>query len=377
MTSNATTLTQPILRTVNLSQVSSRPVEWLWPGRVPRGKLTMLTGDPGLGKSFLTMDMAARLSCGREWPDGAPGGGGSGRPASVLVISAEDDPGDTIRPRIEACAGDASRIECVQGLVIGSDAHGLVESDLSVREDASSIERRLATMDNPALVIIDPISAYLGEVDSHNNAQVRSTLKALSDLAARTGVAIVCVNHLNKAAGGRAVYRQMGSLAFTAAARVVWQVVKDPADEDKRVLVLVKANLACTTNGLSFEIAGTEHAAHVRWLGHASVSADDCEDPIKSEQAGALPEAEEFLRGELSAGARPAEEIIARSAALGINLTTLKRAKRNIGAVSRKNASMDSAWVWSLKESENDQPAKRAEPPRRSRPKGVKPGPRG
>jgi hypothetical protein len=331
------------LSTLSLDSVTPSPVTWLWPGRLARGKVTMLCGDPGLGKSFLTLDIAARVTTGAAWPD-APST--LKQPGSVLVLSAEDDPADTIRPRVEAAGGDVSRITIADGLVRQDDGR---MTGLSLGLDRGAIERTLSAMERPRLIVIDPISAYLGDTDSNNNAEVRAVLAELSRLAARLGPAVLCVSHLNKSPGGKAVYRQMGSLAFTAAARAVWQVAKMPGDEQVRVMTLVKSNIACTQHGLSFRVDAGPDGPRVNYLDcRLAMSADMVEE--SPEEAGELPDAVEFLRSGLESGARPAMEVMAAAAQAGLSERTLRRAKRVLGVVSRRasGGGLDRPWLWSL-----------------------------
>lgn len=206
---------EPVLR--RLSDVESKPVQWLWEGRLALGKLTLLAGDPGLGKSFLSLDVAARVSRGDVWPDGR----GQAPAGEVLLLSAEDDAEDTIKPRLEAACAECGKIVILDGLQIGNRKRQVTLAHLSV------IEAALDQVPDCRLLIVDPISAFCGDSDSHKNAEVRALLAPLSELAARRGLAVLAVTHLRKG-DGAAIYRAMGSLAFTAAARAVWAVSKNP-----------------------------------------------------------------------------------------------------------------------------------------------------
>jgi putative DNA primase/helicase len=337
-----------------LSTITTQPVSWLWPGRIPRGKVTMLTGDPGLGKSFVTMDLAARVSTGAAWPDGS--GKGMGYPADVLILSAEDDPADTIRPRLEAAGGDPDRITICDGVIRRA---GEAPSTLRLDEDVEALRQMLEGMHQPALVIIDPISAYMGGVDSHNNADVRSVLAGLARIAMDLGPAIVCISHLSKASQGlKAVYRQMGSLAFTAAARIVWQVSKLGDDERAKALSLVKSNLPSVQTGLAFSVEGEAHSAKVVWGTEAlPAGADVVEDEAKLAEHEALPEAATFLRSMLEAGPAPALRVMQAASEAGIAPTTLRRAKKSIGVRARRAGgnNPDRPWVWSIGEDAKSQ----------------------
>ncbi len=227
-----------------MANVVSQPVRWLWPGRLAHGKLSIIAGDPGLGKSTITIDIAARGSAGRAWPDGAA----ASAPLSVLMLSAEDAPDDTIRPRLDACGADVRRVTLLTGVTVGDEERGFHLADVGALE-------RAITETQAGLVVIDPLTAYLGGTDSHRDADVRGLLAPLAALAERTGVAVVCVMHLSKAAGRQAVYRTNGSIAFTAAARLVLAVAADPENEGRRILATVKSNIAIEAPALAYRLA--------------------------------------------------------------------------------------------------------------------------
>lgn len=332
------------LLTRSLADVQTRPVSWLWPGRVPRGKVTMLAGDPGLGKSFVTMDLAARVTVNADLPDARTP---FRTPGTVLVLSAEDDAADTIRPRIEAAGGDPSRVTVVDGVRAHPGAAGT--SGLRLDLDLPAVEKHLATMEKPRLIVIDPISAYLGEVDSHSNAQVRGLLADLARLAASHGPAVVCVSHLNKAAGGKAVYRMMGSLAFTAAARIVWQIERHPDDDARRVMVLVKSNLDAKRTGLSYAL----NDGRVQWDEQPvemEASALEGEGGVGGAEAPARGEAAaaEFLVELLAGGPLPANDVLARAREAGHSVSAVKRARNRLGLVSRKARGPGGGWEMAL-----------------------------
>ncbi|MFM9996561.1 MAG: AAA family ATPase [Phycisphaerales bacterium] len=256
---------------LSLDQIESRPVRWLWPGLVPCGKLVVLAGDPGLGKSFITLEIAARTSRGGPWPaldvlsdEGAaraepvePAPSPSPLPASVvegpgdaILLSAEDDPADTIRPRLEAMGADLARIVIMEGVQDGRDTC----YDFVIGQHVRELEQLIKSRPDTRLLVVDPISAYVGGTDSYNNAQVRAMLKPLSDLAADYGIAVVLVTHLRKAEAARLLQKTMGSLAFTAAARVVLVVMRDRQDPDTRLLLTAKSNVGGDRRGLSYSI---------------------------------------------------------------------------------------------------------------------------
>lgn len=228
---------------VTLDTVRPEAIRWLWAGRLAFGKLTMLSGDPGLGKSFITIDLAARASTGRPWPDGS-----SGRdPINVLIIAAEDGLGDTVRPRLDALGGDPSRVHVMTGT-----RRGRVESGPQLA-DVEAIERAL-TDTGARLLVIDPVSSYLGETDSHKDADVRGLLTPLLTMAARLDCAVLGVMHLTKDGGKSALYRSSGSIAFVGLGRVALMVTSDRENPDRRVLASSKINIAKMPDALAYTL---------------------------------------------------------------------------------------------------------------------------
>jgi len=332
--------------TVNLADVQAEPIRWLWWQRIALGKLTLIAGDPGLGKSFLTMDLAARVSRGAGWPDlpGAPTEAGG-----VVLLSAEDDVADTIRPRLDAAGADVSRIVALQAV---NTAQGARTFDLA--RDLAALEQVITDRADVRLIVVDPITAYCGKTDSHNNTEVRGLLAPLAELASRHRVAVVAVTHLNKSGAGPAIYRTMGSLAFAAAARAVWAVTKDKDDPDRRLLLPVKNNIGADRSGLAFALhnAPDVPAPAVAWEAEPidttadSALSDDAGEPSKSDEAA------EFLRATLADGPLPASEVEQQAKQAGIAWRTVQRAKRDAGvrSVQQRDGDHVAGWVWEIKQ---------------------------
>jgi putative DNA primase/helicase len=342
------------LATRCLSDIKPMPVCWLWPGRIARGKLTIIAGNPGLGKSQITASIAAVVTQGGNWPVDrhhcAPG--------KVLFFSAEDDPADTLRPRLEAAGANLRRVYVVDGVTLGFTGEGVrKERGFSLREDVTTLGIKLRELGDVAAVIIDPITAYLGDTDSHKNAEVRGLLAPLSELAARHNTAVIGVSHLTKAVGSQALMRVTGSLAFVAAARAAYLVTVDSENKARRYFLPLKNNLGPDVAGLAFGIEavsissaiGPVQTSRVSWEPQAvSVTADEAMQAAESPQRNlsALDEAKEWLRETLAYGPMPATEVFARAADEGIATKTLQRASKVV--VAKTKQGMDAGWMWSL-----------------------------
>ncbi|MCE9618485.1 MAG: AAA family ATPase [Planctomycetes bacterium] len=338
---------EPII--VRLSDVEPEQVAWLWPGRIALGKLTLIAGDPGLGKSFLTLDMAARVSNGMPWPDRPNEANPSG---GIVLLSAEDDLADTIRPRLDAANANVSRIQALKAI----RSVGGTERMFNLSRDLPNLEVAIKLVGDCRLVVIDPVTAYLGGVDSHKNAEIRGLLAPLGELAARHRVAVVAVTHLNKSGFGPAIYRAMGSLAFAAAARAAWAVSKDKNDPLRRLLLPIKNNIAPDTGGLAYRIepVGLIGCPVVAWEADpVALSADDAlaSDRIEGGNRNERNDAVDWLRKALADGPMLAEEVKQQAEQNGISAATLRRAKREAGVEAKREGFGPGAkWYWMLPE---------------------------
>ena len=342
------------LTTRCLSDIEAKPIRWLWPRRIARGKLTIIAGDPGLGKSQITASIAAVVTTGGRWPVDRD----QCEPADVLFLTAEDDPADTLRPRLEAAGADLSRVHIIDGVIRGYTGEGSRRSGtFSLEDDLQALEAKLAELPHVAVLSIDPISAYLGGTDSHNNADIRGLLAPLSELAARHNVAIIGVSHLSKAAGAKALMRVNGSLAFVAAARAAYLVTVDPLEKTRRLFLPMKNNLGPDATGLAFRIegatvdspAGSLATSRVAWGSEAiPMTADDAMQTEKTQRStSAVDEAADWLRETLTEGPKPATEISELAASESISKKTLRRAREKLG-IKPVKLGMNNGWMWSL-----------------------------
>lgn len=313
-----------------LADVTSTTIRWLWRSRIPLGKLTVLDGDPGLGKSLISLDIAARLSTARPMPDGTKSD--LADPAGVVLCTVEDDLGDTVRPRLEAAGADLSRIVHIKAVHDGDSERMLTLRDLdSIREAISRVSAKL--------VIIDPLMAYLpGKADAHRDQDVRSVLAPLAVMAAELGVAILVIRHLNKAPGGNPLYRGGGSIGVIAAARSGLLVTKDPEDGERCSLAVTKSNLAKLPLALAYRV--TENAAKIPsivWEGATEYTANMLLTVQgKGKGRSALDEAKDFLREVRAEGPVSTEVVQQQAAQAGIANRPLKRARADLGIEAKR-----------------------------------------
>ncbi len=321
---------------VRLSDVSPEAITWLWEGRIAAGKMSLLVGDPGLGKSYLTMDLAARVTIGGTWPDKSPA-----RPGTVIVLTAEDGLADTVRPRLDLLGGDPARVHILTGTGDPEKPSSFtLAQDLDCLEDA-------VLRTGAGLVIIDPLSAYLGsERDSHRDADVRGLLAPLAALAERHQLAVLSVLHLNKSEQQKALYRVQGTLAFVAASRAVFAVVNDQDEPGRRLFLPLKMNLGPTPPTLGFRID-----ARGLWWEAGPVEVD-IESALGGWEAKAerseRQEAGAFLREVLADGSVPAEEVKKQAKAAGMSEATLRRAKGELG-ITHYKVGYPGVWMWATK----------------------------
>lgn len=338
------------------SDIQSKPVLWLWKGRIARGKVSMLAGNPGLGKSQITASLAAITSNGSTWPvDGTQCECGN-----VIFLSAEDDPEDTIRPRLEAAGADLSRVFILDAVVDGYRADGgTIERAFNLKTDLTRLGVMLDEIGGASLIVIDPITAYLGGADSHKNAEIRALLSPLSDLASKHGTAVVCISHLNKSSGGEALMRVTGSLAFVAAARAAFVVTKDPKNDARRLFLPLKNNIGNDQSGLAFTVQPVEIESSSGLIQTSCVIWENSPimitaDEVMAQQNGheerdALEDAKKFLRGLLADGSIPSKQIRADAEGAGYSWRTIQRAQQALCIEAIKEG-MKGGWVWRLPE---------------------------
>lgn len=341
------------------SSIETKAIEWLWPGRLARGKHTAIAGEPATNKSTLVTEICASITTQREWPcnEGQPP-----RKGRTIVFSAEDDAEDTIVPRLIAAGADLDLVEIIDAV---RDEKG--QRSFNLAADIDRLEKLIAKFGDVDLVTIDPISAYLGKTDSHRNSEVRAVLEPLQKMAERTGVAVLSVTHFNKPGGGttsKALHRFVGSIAFTAAARMAFAVMEDSDEANRRLLLHVKNNLAAPPQGIAFTVVqrlvevsgGSVVQPYVVWDPNpVTMTANEA---MAADAGGAKPaqdDAAEFLQELLADGPVPQKRVKEDADGAGLSWATVRRAKDRLGVkavrdtVAGEFGTGKGQWLWSLK----------------------------
>lgn len=324
------------LAVTRLSDVQPREVVWFWPNRFVDWAFNILSGDPGATKSFLTIFMASIVSRGDCWPD-CPND--SVQKGSVLLYSSEDDAG-IIRTRLDAHGADPEKVIVCNGVHIGQDAKTF---DLNHHLDA--LERFLDETPDMRLIVLDPVTGYLGKVNANGNAEIQSTLGPLADLATRRKVAIIGINHHNKREDLSFMYRGLGSMGFVAQARSVWAVVEDKDDPDTRIFAPVKANYSIKPSGLKYRIIdGAVVFEPEPWTGRLDDQLKQSTDSKSRVEACA-----EWLKDRLANGPTLSSTIFEEAPEDGFNRDLCYKAKKLLGIKATKSG-FDTGWYWTLKD---------------------------
>jgi hypothetical protein len=286
--------TRPRTLGVRLDTIKQEKVQWRSRGRLARGKITILDGDPGLGKSTVLMDWAASFSRGEPLPDGDPQ-----RDRGVLLICAEDDPADTIAPRLRVMNADMTQIYLLTEIPDVDENSNVTERFINLPDDVDKI-RAIIQAYKIGLVIIDPLVGFMREdLKANSDQDVRAALQPLAKMLQETGASCVLVRHLNKGQSSNSLYRGGGSIGIIGIARLGLMVVKDPKDPQCRILASTKSNIGPPPPSLRYRLESVpyEDVARVVWLGSVDMTADELlADHLRTdEQKSDDEEAEDFL----------------------------------------------------------------------------------
>ena len=314
---------------IRMSEVGTQAVEWLWEPYIPFGKVTIVQGNPGEGKTTFALRLAAACTTGGTLPGMKPL-----PPFQVIYQTAEDGLGDTVKPRLIEAKADLDRV-----LVIDEAKRELTLSD-------ERIEKAI-TQNGARLIILDPIQAYMGEKTDMNRAnEVRPMFRRLADVAERTGCAVILIGHLNKAAGGQSAYRGLGSIDFRAAARSVLLIGRVKREPNVRVIVHDKSSLAPEGKPVAFCL---DPETGFSWIGEYDITADELLSGAGGNNATKTEQAERLILDLLADGKELASEDIEKAATeAGISARTVRAAKRNLdGRITSKR--IGAAWYHALK----------------------------
>lgn len=336
----------------SMSEVEARAINWLWPGRIAKGKVSMIVGNPGLGKSQVCASLASVVSNGGAWPVDRT----ICQQGSVVILSAEDDAEDTIKPRLEAAGANMDNVFILDAIRCENEQGEEGKRGFNLSIDTARLGALLDKLDDSALVIIDPITAYLGDTDSHKNAEVRALLAPLAEMAAAQQVAVIAVSHLTKSSGMDALLRVQGSIGFAAAARAVWGVAKDKDNPQRRLFMPLKNNIGTDVNGFAYTVEGVRLAessietSHVMWESEIITQTSDevfGTSDQSHEERRSLSDAKEFLRSLLINGPVKKNDISRDAEGAGHSWATIRRAQQDLGVIAYKDE-FKGSWRWRL-----------------------------
>ena len=313
------------LKLICMNDVQPEEVRWLWYPYIPFGKLTIIQGDPGEGKTLFALAIIAAVTKGEALPEREPG-----EPMNVIYQTAEDGLADTIRPRLDRLGADCSRV-----MVIDES-----QKELTLRDERI---QQAIRQTGAKLIVLDPLQAYLGsDVDMHRANEVRPVMKRLGVVAEETGCAVILIRHINKLQGQKSVHRGLGSIDFQASARSVLIVGRIKDNPQIRVMVQDKSSLAPEGEPIAFEL---DKENGFRWIGHYDISVDDLLSGIPREKKS--EQAENLILEYLSKGKYPQKELVKKAQAIGISKRVLDEAKKALNVQSVKEGSQ---WYWQIPE---------------------------
>lgn len=313
-----------------LDEFKSRKIEWLWEPRIPYNKMTIMEGDPEVGKSYLCMHLAALVTKGGKLPDGPKVEQGR-----VLYISSEDDAADTIRPRMEQMGADLKNVRVLNDFLVLTE-----QGQEQLREEMAEF--------TPDLVVIDTLYSFLSDkVDLGKPTSIRASLHQLDRLFKEFDPAVIVIRHWTKGGKGKAIYRGVGSIDVIGVVRTGLVVAKHPENENLRILAQVKNNIGPKAESLIYEIVPQKKGMPIiKWHGKTAYSADDLEKQGGNDSESEYGRAVAFLKEVLSSGPMLSPELFAKASEADISRPTLNRAKKEAGASSSKKGKN---WEWRLK----------------------------
>lgn len=335
-----------------MSEIVPKPITWFWPGRIPRGKITVFAGQPGTGKSLISVALAALATTGRPFPD--ENSDVQRAPENVLMFFCEDDAEDTVVPRLKVAGADVSRVARIK--VPDVSGASKEEREFAFDTDRKILVDFLDKHPDVKLVIVDPISNYTGKIKSNDEQQLRSVLVPLAGIAAERGVTLVFIAHFNKRADVETLGKVMGAVAMTGVARSAWLFIEDkdaPEGQERYLMLEGKSNLARKQKGLEYTIVAkpffpppAQEVPLIEWGKVTDVKASDRIGAVNAfdDEGTKLKAAEEWLGGFLAGGRKPQAEV-RKAMSETISWRTMETAKKNLGVISKPTGG---CWYWSL-----------------------------
>jgi hypothetical protein len=345
----ATGATESQISGETFDTIKEKALEWLWKNRIPKNKITIFGGNPDAGKSLVSLDLTARLTTNRDWPDGEKNGVGT---IEVALLFCEDDAADTVKPRLLVAGADCAKVHRLFSTFVSKDGTKK-DRQIAFDTDLQKLERFLLEHRAIRFLVIDPISNYLGEASMVKETDVRRVLVPLAELAAALEVTILLIAHLNKRSDVSALHKIMGAVAISGVARAAWMFAEDPENEGSYLMVRGKLNVGKKTEGLRYTITAKGipdcgEQPFINWNGTTDVSAGQVFGlfgPVETDKKDKTTDATTWLKGFLSAGDKTADEVLDAATREDIKERTLRRAKSKLGVLSVQHAD---GWRWQL-----------------------------
>ena len=330
-------------RVVCLADVEAKSVRWLWEPYVPLGMVSMISGDPGAGKSYVALAIAAGVT------RGITRGGLQHEPGGVLYLTLENPIAEVIRPRLDSLEGDPSRVWVVNGTIY-EDQNGTDDRGIITLDDLDLLDETIEA-NSVRLVVIDPLTSFFGGGKNLNHSNdTRPVFDRLAKMAEKHDLAVLVIRHNNKQQGGRAIYRGAGSVDMTGAVRSEMLAAVSPENPEQRALAHIKTNIGPQgrTQGYVIEPDG-QSGVRFAWTGELALTAEQLNAaPEAPETKTKQDEAREWLTELLREGSQTQKDVEARAEAAGLKWRTVRRAKDDCSEIKSRKASMGAGWIWYL-----------------------------
>ena len=334
------------------ASVKPEPITWLWPDRIPMGKMSLYTGKPDCGKSTAVIDLTARVSAGKDFPDGAKNTLG---PREVLMAVAEDDLADTVVPRLMAAGADLTKIHFIHKLRVQdfSEEESVPEvRQLQLAADVKKLKKAIEERPEVALVICDTITSFFGDVNTNADQDIRPVMDALAAAFRDVKACFLAVIHHNKRSDADAVQKILGAASVAGAVRAAWGFSRDPENDEEFIMARVKGNLSQKKTGLKYRIEEAEvggvKAPHIVWGSECEETANEVMDKEKEASSNRRENkhvsiAKAIIIEKLKNGSCPARDIFSAGEAEGISAKVMRRAKAEMKV---QHIQKRDGWYW-------------------------------